>query len=210
MMGPMTRTADVDARTLLERLRTERLLAVLRSVPDVDRVVEGLAAGGLRTVEVTLDSPDALGAIARLRERHPELLVGAGTVRTPDDVEAAAGAGAAFCVAPATVEAAIARAHELGVPFVPGALTPTEVERAWALEPAAVKLFPGSAGGPGYVKELLAPLREVPLVVTGGVDADNAADFLAAGAVAVGAGSSLARAADPEAAARALVAAVRG
>jgi 2-dehydro-3-deoxyphosphogluconate aldolase/(4S)-4-hydroxy-2-oxoglutarate aldolase len=144
-----------------------------------------------------------------VRERHPELLVGAGTVRTPDQVEAAAAAGAAFCVAPAMVEAAISRAHELGVPFVPGALTPTEVERAWSLEPAAVKLFPGSLGGPSYVRELLAPLREVPLVVTGGVDAGNAAEFLAAGAMAVGAGSSLARAADPEAAARALVAAVR-
>jgi len=194
--------------SLLERLREQRALAVLRSVPDLDHVVEQLAAGGLQIVEVTLDSPDALGSIKRLRERHPELLVGAGTVRTPGQVEAAVEAGAAFCVAPATVEAAVARAHAVGVPFVPGALTPSEVERAWALGPAAVKLFPASLGGPGYVKELLAPLGDVPLVVTGGVDAGNAADFLAAGAVAVGAGTSLAGAADVEAAARALVAAV--
>jgi 2-dehydro-3-deoxyphosphogluconate aldolase/(4S)-4-hydroxy-2-oxoglutarate aldolase len=193
---------------LLARLRAERALAVLRSVPGLDRVVEQLAAGGLRIVEVTLDSPGALASIAGLRERHPDLLVGAGTVRTPDQVEAAAAAGAAFCVAPGTVEAAIDRAHALGVPFVPGALTPSEVERAWALEPAAVKLFPASLGGPGYVRELLAPLGDLPLVVTGGVDAGNAADFLTAGAVAVGAGTSLARAADPKAAARALVAAV--
>jgi 2-dehydro-3-deoxyphosphogluconate aldolase / (4S)-4-hydroxy-2-oxoglutarate aldolase len=194
--------------SLLERLREQRALAVLRSVADLDRVVERLAAGGLRIVEVTLDSPDAPASIARLRERHPELLVGAGTVRTAAQVDAAAEAGAAFCVAPGTVEAAIDRAHALGVPFVPGALTPSEVERAWALEPTAVKLFPASLGGPRYVKELLAPLAGVPLVVTGGVDAANAADFLAAGAVAVGAGTSLAGAADVEAAARALVAAV--
>jgi 2-dehydro-3-deoxyphosphogluconate aldolase/(4S)-4-hydroxy-2-oxoglutarate aldolase len=194
--------------TFLDRLRSERALAVLRSVPDLDRVVHGLAAGGLRVVEVTLDSPDALGAIARLRERHPELLVGAGTVRTPAQVEAAAAAGAAFCVAPATVETAVARAHELGVPFVPGALTPTEVERAWSLGPAAIKVFPAGLGGPRYVRELLAPLGDVPLVVTGGVDAGNAAEFLAAGAVAVGVGTALAGAADPAEAARALVAAV--
>jgi 2-dehydro-3-deoxyphosphogluconate aldolase / (4S)-4-hydroxy-2-oxoglutarate aldolase len=195
--------------TLLERLRSDRAIAVLRAVAELDRVVEQLAAGGLRIVEVTLDSPDALGSIARLRDRHPELLVGAGTVRSAQQVESAAASGAAFCVAPTTVEPAVERAHALGVPFVPGALTPTEVERAWALGPAAVKLFPAGFGGPRYVSELLAPLGDVPLLVTGGVDAANAADFIAAGAVAVGAGTSLARADDPQAAARALVQAVR-
>ena len=195
--------------TLLDHLRAERAVGVMRSVPDVERVVERLATGGLRIVEVTLDSPDALGSIARLGATHPELLVGAGTVRTPDQVDAAVDAGAAFCVAPATVEATIKRAHRLGMPFVPGALTPSEVERAWALQPAAVKLFPGNFGGSRYVRELLAPLGDVPLLVTGGIDAANAAEFLAAGAVAVGAGTSLSAAADPEAAARALVGAVR-
>jgi 2-dehydro-3-deoxyphosphogluconate aldolase/(4S)-4-hydroxy-2-oxoglutarate aldolase len=193
---------------MLDRLQSERLLAVLRGVPEVERVVARLVAGGLRIVELTLDSPGALESIARLRERHPGLLLGAGTVRTADQVTAAAAAGAQFCVAPGTVEAAVDRAHELGVPFVPGALTPTEVERAWALQPAAVKLFPGSMGGQGYVRELLAPLGDVPLVVTGGIDASNAADFRAGGAAAVGVGSALVRADDPEAAARTLVEAV--
>ena len=94
--------------------------------------------------------------------------------------------------------------------MIPGALTPTEVERAVGLGAPVVKLFPGSLGGPAYVRELLAPLAGVPLLVMGGVDAANARAFLDAGAIAVGAASSLARAADPAAAARALVAACGG
>ncbi|HEX4690863.1 MAG TPA: bifunctional 4-hydroxy-2-oxoglutarate aldolase/2-dehydro-3-deoxy-phosphogluconate aldolase, partial [Solirubrobacteraceae bacterium] len=158
---------------------------------------------------VTLDSPDAEAVIAAARQRHPGVLVGAGTVRTAADVDRAVGAGATFCVAPATVDAALARAAEVGVPMVPGTLTPSEVERAVGLGADVVKLFPGSLGGPSYVRELLAPLAGVPLLVTGGVDASNARAFLDAGAIAVGAASSLARTGDSEAAARELVAVCR-
>ena len=133
----------------------------------------------------------------------------AGTVRRPEQVDEAVRAGAEACVGPAFVPAVVARCAELGVPAVPGALTPSEVEAAWQAGAALVKLFPGSLGGPRYVRELLAPLRDVPLLVTGGVTAENAAEFLAAGAVAVGAGSALAAAAEVEAAARRLVEAVR-
>jgi 2-dehydro-3-deoxyphosphogluconate aldolase/(4S)-4-hydroxy-2-oxoglutarate aldolase len=199
----------VSAARFAERLAAARVVAVLRSARDPTEVVAAVVAGGVEVVEITLDSPDALAAIAAAREAHPGVLVGAGTVRTPVDVERAVEAGAAFCVAPATVDAALERAIALGVPMVPGALTPTEIERAWGLGAAVVKLFPGSLGGPAYVRELLAPLARVPLLVTGGVDAGNARAFLDAGAIAVGAASSLARAADPEAAARELVAAVR-
>jgi 2-dehydro-3-deoxyphosphogluconate aldolase/(4S)-4-hydroxy-2-oxoglutarate aldolase len=95
------------------------------------------------------------------------------------------------------------------VPAIPGALTPTEVEAAWRAGADLVKLFPGSLGGPRYVRELLAPLADVPLLVTGGITADNAADYLRAGAAAVGAGSSLGGAPDLAGAARRLVDAVR-
>jgi 2-dehydro-3-deoxyphosphogluconate aldolase/(4S)-4-hydroxy-2-oxoglutarate aldolase len=172
---------------------------VLRRVPDLDATIARLEEAGVAIVEVTLDDPRALEAI----RRRPGTL--AGTVRTPDQVDAAAEAGAAAIVSPAFVPAVLERAAELGLPAIPGALTPTEVETAWQAGAAMVKLFPGGLGGPRYVRDLLAPLRDVPLVVTGGVDASNAAAFLAAGAVAVGVGSALA---DPDEARR-LLAAVR-
>jgi 2-dehydro-3-deoxyphosphogluconate aldolase/(4S)-4-hydroxy-2-oxoglutarate aldolase len=195
---------------LASRLAAARVVAVLRAAIEPARVIDAVVAGGIPVVEITLDSPGAEAVIAAARERHPDVLVGAGTVRTAADVDRAVGAGAAFCVAPATVEAALERAASAGVPMVPGALTPTEVERAVALGAPVVKLFPGSLGGPSYVRELLAPLAGVPVMVTGGVDATNARAFLDAGAIAVGAASSLARAADPGAAARELVAVCRG
>jgi 2-dehydro-3-deoxyphosphogluconate aldolase / (4S)-4-hydroxy-2-oxoglutarate aldolase len=198
----------MERMSALERIREERVVAVLRDVSDVDGVVAALVAGGIRVVEVTLDSRDALEAIARLAAGG-DVTVLAGTVRRPEQVEDAVRAGAEACVGPAFVPAVVERCLELGVPAVPGALTPSEVEAAWQAGAALVKLFPGSLGGPRYVRELLAPLAEVPLLVTGGVDAGNATEFLEAGAVAVGVGSSLVGAEDVEAAARQLVDAVR-
>jgi 2-dehydro-3-deoxyphosphogluconate aldolase/(4S)-4-hydroxy-2-oxoglutarate aldolase len=158
-------------------------------VPDLDATIASLEEAGVGLVEVTLDDPRALEAI----RRRPGTL--AGTVRTVDQVDAAAEAGAAAIVSPAFVPAVLERAVELGLPAIPGALTPTEVEAAWQAGAAMVKLFPAGLGGPRYVRDLLAPLGDVPLIVTGGVDASNAAAFLAAGAVAVGVGSALA---DPD------------
>jgi 2-dehydro-3-deoxyphosphogluconate aldolase/(4S)-4-hydroxy-2-oxoglutarate aldolase len=195
---------------LADRLAAARVVAVLRAAREPERVVDAVVAGGITVVEITLDSPGAEQVIAAARERHPDVLVGAGTVRTAADVDRAVAAGAAFCVAPATVEETLERAAAAGVPMIPGALTPSEIERAVALGAPVVKLFPGSLGGPAYVRELRGPLSDVPLLITGGVDAGNARAFLDAGAIAVGAASSLARAADPEAAARELVAAARG
>jgi 2-dehydro-3-deoxyphosphogluconate aldolase/(4S)-4-hydroxy-2-oxoglutarate aldolase len=175
--------------SVLERIRRERLVAVLRRVADVDAAIARLHEAGIALVEITLDADDALDAI----RRHPGSL--AGTVRTPEQVDAAAEAGAAAVVSPTFVPAVVARAVELGLPAIPGALTPTEVDAAWRSGAAMVKLFPAGLGGPRYVRDLLAPLGDVPLIVTGGVDASNAAAFLAAGAVAVGVGSALA---DPD------------
>jgi len=185
------------------RIRGERLVAILRRVPDVDARVAALAAAGVGVVEITLDDPGALAAIERARGRG-DVTVIAGTVRRADQVDEAVKAGAEGVVSPGFVPAVVARAAELGVPAVPGALTPTEVETAWTAGAALVKLFPGSLGGPAYVRELLAPLADVPLLVTGGIDATNARAFLDAGAVAVGAGTALD---DPDEARR-LVAAV--
>jgi 2-dehydro-3-deoxyphosphogluconate aldolase / (4S)-4-hydroxy-2-oxoglutarate aldolase len=155
-------------------------------------VIDTLVDAGVRSVEVTFNTPGALDALRAARERHgPEVELGAGTVRAPDQVDAAADAGAAYVVSPHTSARIGARAAALGVGWYPGAFTATEVLTAWDLGATAVKLFPASAGGPRYLRELLAPLDDVRIMPTGGVTADNAGEFIAAGAVAVGAGGSL-------------------
>jgi 2-dehydro-3-deoxyphosphogluconate aldolase / (4S)-4-hydroxy-2-oxoglutarate aldolase len=196
---------DDGLMAAIERIRSERLVAILRRVPDVDARVSALADAGFGVVEITLDDPDAPASIERARSRG-DVTVLAGTVRRVDQVDLAAAAGAEAVVSPGFVREVVERAADLGVPAVPGALTPTEVEAAWLAGAALVKLFPGSVGGPAYVRELLAPLADVPLLVTGGIDSRNARAFLDAGAVAVGAGSALE---DPDEARR-LVEAVRG
>jgi 2-dehydro-3-deoxyphosphogluconate aldolase/(4S)-4-hydroxy-2-oxoglutarate aldolase len=174
----------------VDEIRAERLVAILRRADDVDASVARLADAGVHVVEITLDSDDALGAIERARARG-DLTVLAGTVREPEHVDSAVSAGAQGVVGPTVSVPVLERANALGVPAIPGALTPTEIETAWRGGAALVKLFPARLGGPRYVRDLLAPLSDVPLLVTGGVDATNAREFLDAGAVAVGAGSGL-------------------
>jgi 2-dehydro-3-deoxyphosphogluconate aldolase / (4S)-4-hydroxy-2-oxoglutarate aldolase len=188
----------------IERIRRERLVAILRRVPDLDARVAALADAGVGVIEITLDDPHALGAIERARGRG-DVTVLAGTVRRAEQVDAAAAAGAEAVVGPALVREVVERAAELGIPAIPGALTPSEIELARDAGAALVKLFPAGLGGPRYVRDVLAPLAGVPLLVTGGVDAQNARAFLDAGAVAVGVGSALD---DPDEARR-LVAALR-
>jgi 2-dehydro-3-deoxyphosphogluconate aldolase / (4S)-4-hydroxy-2-oxoglutarate aldolase len=204
MMALMSETTSA-----VDRIRGERIVAILRRVSDVEPVVEALVAGGIHILEVTLDSERALENIERLRG-YDGLTVLAGTVRTAGDAEAAAEAGAQACVAPALVPEMVERCRELGLPAVPGAFTPSEIEAALGLGAELVKLFPANVVGPGYVRDLLAPLSGAQLLVTGGVDASNARAFFDAGAVAVGVGSALTGAEDVEAEARRLVAAVAG
>jgi 2-dehydro-3-deoxyphosphogluconate aldolase/(4S)-4-hydroxy-2-oxoglutarate aldolase len=195
--------APMAANPAVERIRGERAIAILRGVAEADRVVDELVGGGIGIVEVTLDSEDALATIGRLRTRGGPTVL-AGTVRTAADVDRAVAAGAEACVAPGFVPAMLARCRELGAAAIPGALTPSEVDAAWQAGAALVKLFPAGAVGPAYVRALLTPLAGIPLLVTGGVTADNARAFLDAGAVAVGASV---RTRDE---ARALVRAVQG
>jgi len=174
----------------VDEIRAARLVAVLRRADDLDASVSRLADAGLRVVEITLDSDDALAAIERARGRG-DLTVLAGTVREPEQVDLAVSAGAEGVVGPTVSLPVLERAAALGVPAIPGALTPTEIEAAWNAGAALVKLFPARLGGFRYVRDVLAPLADVPLLVTGGVDATNAREYLDAGAVAVGVGSGL-------------------
>lgn len=178
--------------TAVEQLAAAGVVAVLRA-PSADGAVEAslaLARGGVRAVEITFSTPDAVSAIERLVAHDEELLVGAGTVTTLDQLHSVADAGAAFAVSPHTDPALADAARERGLLYLPGALTPTEVVRAAQLG-EVVKLFPASLGGPAYLKALLAPFPELRIVPTGGVDAGNVGDWLRAGAMAVGAGGEL-------------------
>jgi 2-dehydro-3-deoxyphosphogluconate aldolase/(4S)-4-hydroxy-2-oxoglutarate aldolase len=175
-----------------EQIRSGRIIAIGRRF-EASRVLdvgEALAQGGVRAFEVTLDSPGAYESIAALAERFSdeELLVGAGTVMDRDSAERALEAGAKFLVMPHTDPDLVSWAAEQGVPAFPGALSPTEIVRAWAAGAAAVKLFPASAVGPAFVRELSGPLPHIPLVPTGGVTVETAPAFIAAGAIAVGLG----------------------
>lgn len=194
--------------TAIERIREERVVGLLRAVPHARGVADALVAGGIGVLEVTLDSEGAETLIADLRRRGDAAVL-AGTVRTAEDVDRALAAGAEACVSPSFSAEVVARCVEVGMPAIPGALTPTEIEHALAAGAALVKLFPAGAVGPTYVRDVLAPLRGAPLLATGGIDVTNAAAFLRAGAVAVAVGTALTGAEDPGAAARALVATVR-
>lgn len=172
---------------LAEAVRRDRAVAILRRLDasTVDPTVEALLSGGFTAIEFTLDSDEALAAISRWRERGLAL-VGAGTVRRLEHAEAAIEAGAQFLVSPSYSEEVVERSLELGVPVVPGCFSPTEIDAAWQQGATFVKLFPGGVVGPAYLRAVLAPLRDVEIVVTGGVDETTARSFLEAGAVGVG------------------------
>src|ERR1700694_5669432 len=166
-----------------------RRLALSAIVP----IAEALVAGGVRAFEVTLDSPDAIAAIQELASRYAggSLLVGAGTVLDVASATAAVQAGARFLVSPHLDVELVGWAVAQGIPVFPGAFTASEILAAWRAGATAVKLFPASAVGPAYVREMSGPLATIPLMPTGGVTAENAAAFIAAGAIGVGVGSWL-------------------
>jgi 2-dehydro-3-deoxyphosphogluconate aldolase/(4S)-4-hydroxy-2-oxoglutarate aldolase len=174
------------------------VVAIVRGLSPVPAVavVEVLFAAGVRAVEITLDSPEALTSLKRVAAALPtDAAVGAGTVLSSDDAQRAVEAGASFLVAPVLDPALVAAA---GVPIFPGAMTPTEIRAAWQAGAAAVKLFPAGSLGPRFLREVRAPLAGIPIIPTGGINADNAGDWMDAGAVAVGAGGWLIGDADPD------------
>jgi 2-dehydro-3-deoxyphosphogluconate aldolase/(4S)-4-hydroxy-2-oxoglutarate aldolase len=155
-------------------------------------VVEALAAGEVRAIEVTLTMPGALEALAALGPAFgDQILVGAGTVLDSVTARLAILAGARFIVAPTFSAGVVELCHRHEVVAVPGAYTPTEILTAWEAGADLVKVFPAGGLGPGYLKDLRGPLPQLRLVPTGGVTAENAGAFLAAGAVAVGVGGAL-------------------
>jgi 2-dehydro-3-deoxyphosphogluconate aldolase/(4S)-4-hydroxy-2-oxoglutarate aldolase len=178
---------------LLDTLRIHRLMAIVRG-PDPDAclaAVQALADSGIALIEVSLVGA---GALETIRQAHAVLgdhfALGAGTVLSVLDAQRAAEAGAAFLVTPA-IAPSLGEGRVLGLPVLAGALTPSEVVQAIAGGAAAVKLFPASLGGPGYLSALRDPFPQTAFVSVGGIDAENAQSYLDRGAVAVGVGSPL-------------------
>ena len=180
----------------LGSLRSSKVIAVLRSRHPADAIelVRAYADAGLKAIELTTSIPDweTVLSEARRLEGH-DVCVGLGTVTSSEIARQAVDLGAEFIVSPVFIPDVVSSCRVMGVPVMPGVLTPTEVYQAVAAGADMVKVFPVSAiGGPAYIRALLAPMPDLKLVPTGGVKPENAADYLRAGAVAVGMGSNLA------------------
>jgi 2-dehydro-3-deoxyphosphogluconate aldolase/(4S)-4-hydroxy-2-oxoglutarate aldolase len=180
---------------ILKRVGDLGLLAVVRgdSYTAALEVVDALIEGGVLGIEITYTTPAAARVMRDLDEKYGgRILLGAGTVTTREEVEEAVGSGATFLVSPGCDPELVPAMLETGLLVLPGVLTPSEVMLARRLGAPAVKLFPGSSGGPSYLKALLGPFPDTPFVPTGGISVDNTRDWFAAGAIAVGAGGALA------------------
>lgn len=179
---------------IVSRIEDLGVVAVIR-LQDPSRlraVIDAIAAGGVRALEVTMTVPKAIEMIGQIAPKLPKgFLIGAGTVLDAGTATRAANAGAQFIVSPVFRKEVITAAHVRDVPAMPGCMTPTEILEAWEAGADIVKVFPATALGPGFLKDVRAPLPDVRLMPTGGVTIDNAGDWIRAGAVAVGVGSAL-------------------
>jgi 2-dehydro-3-deoxyphosphogluconate aldolase/(4S)-4-hydroxy-2-oxoglutarate aldolase len=180
-----------EVRALIEKIG---IVPVIRTAtPQEARfAAEAVWQGGIPIVEITMTIPQALDVISELVKTMPRLLVGAGTVVNQDLALQCFDVGAQFLVTPGFSQKTVAAAHNLDMLIMAGALTPTEVTTAWEAGVDFVKIFPCSnMGGPSYIKALKGPLPHVPLVPTGGVNLETAADYIRAGAAALGVGGEL-------------------
>lgn len=181
--------------TVLESILEHKIVAILRGIhPDhVMDIAGALQEGGIRLLEITLNSPDALTMISRVSAiPGSQLYVGAGTVLDASQARSAIDAGARFIISPTLDTETIAQTRQMGAISIPGAFTPTEILAAWRNGAEIIKVFPASAGIP-YFRDLRGPLPFIPLMPTGGVNLENIAEFQKAGAVAFGIGSGLVR-----------------
>jgi len=179
---------------MLDMLLRERIVAIFRGyeAAQADRAAQALVDGGIRLMEVTMNTAGAPATIARWRERFEgQAAIGAGTVLDTDMAKEAVAAGAQYLISPNLDEAVIAYGAERGVSVWPGVMTPTEVVRAWKAGAEAVKIFPMASMGWQYLAEIRAPLDRIPMIATGGVDLDTIGHYFKAGANAVGMGSKL-------------------
>jgi 2-dehydro-3-deoxyphosphogluconate aldolase/(4S)-4-hydroxy-2-oxoglutarate aldolase len=183
-----------DRLPVTPQLQDSGVVAILRGSSDrhLEAVSRTLGEAGVTCLELTLTTPRAVDALARVRgELDPDVALGMGSVVDADQAAACLEAGAEFLVSPGVCAEVATYATARGVACYPGAWTPTELLQAWGLGVPAVKLFPAATGGPRHLKDVRAPLPHIPLVPTGGVPLDQIAAYIGAGAAAVGLGSPL-------------------
>jgi 2-dehydro-3-deoxyphosphogluconate aldolase / (4S)-4-hydroxy-2-oxoglutarate aldolase len=184
----------INKVTLLNRLVESGVVAVIRQVPEdaIEQVCEHLIKGGVNALEVTVDDPNGFSIIKKLTTRFKDqALIGAGTVLDSETAQAAIKSGAEFVVSPILNESIVKTTLRYGKVSVPGVMTPTEAMTAYELGADMVKVFPASSVGASFIKNMRGPLPQIPIMTTGGINLDNAADFIKAGAVAIGAGGNL-------------------
>jgi 2-dehydro-3-deoxyphosphogluconate aldolase/(4S)-4-hydroxy-2-oxoglutarate aldolase len=187
----------MDHQKGMDIIRETGVIAIMRtrSPEQLLRAADAIRAGGVRAIEVTMTTPGALSVIEQATSRYQDagqdVLFGAGTVLDAESARACILAGAQFIVSPSFNPALVELCRRYSVPVMPGAYTPTEIVTAWECGADMVKVFPASIGGPALIKALKAPLPQIELVPVGGVNLDTAADFIRAGAAAVGVGSAL-------------------
>jgi 2-dehydro-3-deoxyphosphogluconate aldolase/(4S)-4-hydroxy-2-oxoglutarate aldolase len=185
---------SMSKQSNLDRVRRRQIVAVIRAQSGelLGDVAEALLAGGVEVMEVTFTVPRAHRVLEKLAERlGNKILLGAGTILDPETARLALLSGAEFIVSPTLSLDVIRLCRRYDKLVMPGAFTPTEVLAAWEAGADIVKVFPSDVGGPAYLKALSGPLPQVRLMPTGGVNLDTAADFLRAGAFALGVGGSL-------------------
>jgi 2-dehydro-3-deoxyphosphogluconate aldolase/(4S)-4-hydroxy-2-oxoglutarate aldolase len=183
-----------DRQDVVAAIERAGVVAVIRlkDPKALASVVEALVAGGVHVLEITMTVPGAVGLIRTLGQTLPPgFLLGAGTVTDAATANDVIDAGAAFVVSPVLRLEVIAACHRRGIPALPGCFSPTEILTAWDAGADIVKVFPATALGPGYFKDVRGPMPEVKLMPTGGVSIENAGDWIRAGAVAVGVGGAL-------------------
>ncbi|MCF0225162.1 MAG: bifunctional 4-hydroxy-2-oxoglutarate aldolase/2-dehydro-3-deoxy-phosphogluconate aldolase [Fibrobacter sp.] len=181
---------------ILEFLKEMPVIGILRDIPQgsEEDCVKVSAACGLKAIEVTMNTANAAQIIKSLKAaaKPYDIVIGAGTVRHLSDLNEALAAGAQFIVTPNTRHEIIRTAASSQIPIIPGALTPTEVQKAYDLGASAVKVFPvDCVGGPKYIKALRGPFRDIPLMACGGVNPENASDYIHAGATLLAFGNSI-------------------
>ena len=184
-----------DKSAVIQTIRDIGIIPVVRaqSAAEAMKAIDAIREGGISILEITMTVPGAVGVIEEVSQQYgSDVLVGAGTVLNGETARACIRAGARFVVSPALNLETIEVCRGLGVAVMPGALTPTEVVQAWSAGADFVKVFPaGAVGGASYLKSLKAPLPQIELVPTGGVSLKTAADFIKAGASALGVGADL-------------------
>jgi 2-dehydro-3-deoxyphosphogluconate aldolase/(4S)-4-hydroxy-2-oxoglutarate aldolase len=184
----------MSKQEVISRIISGGVIPVIRasSQEEALAVIDAIAAGGIAVIEITMTVPNAIGLIGRLSTDREDLVIGAGSVLDPETARECVTAGAQFIVSPATNFDTILYCNDSQIVIMPGALTPTEIANAWDAGADFVKVFPAdSMGGAKYLKSVKTPLPDIRLIPTGGVNQDTAAEFIRAGAEAIGVGADL-------------------